>query len=182
MRKGRSKNETLTQIESNIFGIDVHPLAVLIARTNFLLACAPLLPARKGPFHVPVYLGDSLMYRSLAGTMEIPDIEIRVDDKTTLWFPESLRHDPSMLDEVISKMVYWADQGTSGERGFQADLTKWGLSKQDQNGLTRQDRESSLVVFRMPLCGAWIRPASPACNIRRGHGALPGQPILDTAL
>lgn len=131
---GWSQRKILRHIEKNVFGVDVHPLAVLIARANFLLACAPLLGARKGPFHVPVYLGDSLMYRSLIGTLEIPDIEIAADGKT-LWFPERLIHDPAGLDEVIDAIVYWATQGEVGKKGFLADLSKRGFDEKERNGL-----------------------------------------------
>lgn len=132
--KGWPKGKILRHVEQSLFGVDVHPLAVLIARSNYLLACAPLLAARKGPFRIPVYLGDSLMYRSLVGTMEIPDIEIAADGKN-LWFPERLRHDPSALDDVINKMVYWAGQGAVGEQGFKAELSKGGFDTREREGL-----------------------------------------------
>lgn len=45
----------------NIVGFDLNPLAVLTARTNYLLAVADLLTYAKGPIEIPVYLADSLL-------------------------------------------------------------------------------------------------------------------------
>ncbi|WP_460124537.1 Eco57I restriction-modification methylase domain-containing protein [Stetteria hydrogenophila] len=48
----------------NVVGFDLNPLAVLAARTNYLLAIADLLPYVKGPIEIPVYLADSLLVES----------------------------------------------------------------------------------------------------------------------
>ena len=40
-------------------GMDIHPVAVIIARVTYLLALAPALATRKGALSIPVYLGDS---------------------------------------------------------------------------------------------------------------------------
>jgi type II restriction/modification system DNA methylase subunit YeeA len=46
---------------TNVVGYDLNPLAVLTARTNYLLAVADLLAHAKGPVELPVYLSDSIM-------------------------------------------------------------------------------------------------------------------------
>jgi len=45
----------------NVVGFDLNPLAVLTARTNYLLAIADLLTYAKGPIEIPIYLTDSLL-------------------------------------------------------------------------------------------------------------------------
>ena len=45
----------------NVVGFDLNPLAVLAARTNFLLAVADLFPYVKGSIEIPIYLADSLL-------------------------------------------------------------------------------------------------------------------------
>jgi len=55
----------------NVVGFDLNPLAVLAARTNYLLAVADLLPYVKGSIEIPVYLADSLLVETrttLTGT------------------------------------------------------------------------------------------------------------------
>jgi type II restriction/modification system DNA methylase subunit YeeA len=69
----------------NVVGYDLNPLAVLTARTNYLLAIADLLPYARGPVEIPVYLADSIMVerrtslvgnvyvlRTSAGEFEVP--------------------------------------------------------------------------------------------------------------
>jgi len=51
----------LELILSNIIGFDLNPLAVIAARTNYLLALGDLLKARKGDIDIPVYQTDSVL-------------------------------------------------------------------------------------------------------------------------
>ncbi|GFP43752.1 hypothetical protein HKBW3C_02882, partial [Candidatus Hakubella thermalkaliphila] len=49
------------KILANVVGFDLNPLAVISARTNYLLALGDLLQHRKGEVNIPVYLCDSIM-------------------------------------------------------------------------------------------------------------------------
>jgi SAM-dependent methyltransferase len=51
----------LEQILQNVVGFDLNPLAVISARTNYLLALGDLLPYRQGEISIPVYLADSIL-------------------------------------------------------------------------------------------------------------------------
>jgi len=54
--------DALELILSNVVGIDLNPLAVIAARTNYLLALGDLLEARgEHGVEIPVYLADSIM-------------------------------------------------------------------------------------------------------------------------
>ncbi|HBY98372.1 MAG TPA: hypothetical protein DEP84_31260 [Chloroflexi bacterium] len=53
--------QVLEQILANIVGFDLNPLAVISARTNYLLALGDLLPHRRGEISIPVYLADSIL-------------------------------------------------------------------------------------------------------------------------
>jgi type I restriction-modification system DNA methylase subunit len=44
----------LKNISSNVIGIDIHPFAVAMARVNYILGIADLLPASE-PVSIPVY-------------------------------------------------------------------------------------------------------------------------------
>lgn len=54
-------------IVEGVVGFDLNPLAVIAARTNYLLACGDLIRAI-APFHIPVYLCDSITAPSLTST------------------------------------------------------------------------------------------------------------------
>lgn len=54
-----SRQELLEHILSSVVGIDINPVAVVIARANYLIALRDLLPAR-GVVRVPVYLANAV--------------------------------------------------------------------------------------------------------------------------
>jgi len=54
-------DNVIDYILNNVVGFDLNPLAVLTARTNYLLSVADLLPYKKGIVEIPVYLADSIM-------------------------------------------------------------------------------------------------------------------------
>lgn len=81
-------------ILKNVVGVDLNPLAVLAARTNYLLAIADLIKYAKGPIEIPIYLADSLLVetestllgpvyviRTSVGNFEIP---VSIVEKKTL--------------------------------------------------------------------------------------------------
>lgn len=58
-KRGLSAAETAESVVSGIVGFDLNPLAVIAARTNYLLAAGELVRAI-APFRIPVYLCDSI--------------------------------------------------------------------------------------------------------------------------
>lgn len=53
--------EVLEMVLNNVVGYDLNPLAVISARTNYLLALGDLLEHRKGDITIPVYMCDSIL-------------------------------------------------------------------------------------------------------------------------
>ncbi len=73
--KGIDPAETLQQITKNIMGFDLNPLAVISARTNYLLAVVDLLRYKKGEMTIPIYLCDSINPPSAKHREELFDAE-----------------------------------------------------------------------------------------------------------
>lgn len=86
--------ETLTLITKNIVGFDLNPLAVISARTNYLLAIADLLKHKKGELTIPIYLCDSINPPSAKHQDELFDQEAghyQISTSVGLFrFPEAL--------------------------------------------------------------------------------------------
>ncbi len=57
---GMRPSRRAAEATAYIAGIDIHPVAVIIARVTYLLALAPALMRRQGGLSIPVYLGDLL--------------------------------------------------------------------------------------------------------------------------
>ena len=56
--------EALSGLTDHVLGIDLHPVAVALARVTYLLAIGRerLTDPTRGPINVPVYLGDSVQW------------------------------------------------------------------------------------------------------------------------
>jgi hypothetical protein len=63
------EHEALEKILANVVGFDLNPLAVISARTNYLLALGDLIQHRLGEISIPVYLADSIMTPSTGQTL-----------------------------------------------------------------------------------------------------------------
>ena len=87
--------EILTRLLVSVVGIDVHPVAVHLARAAWVLAARRVITDAKvsASIPIPVYLGDSLQLRFRAGDMfaecEVT-IQVRDENNTELVFPISL--------------------------------------------------------------------------------------------
>jgi methylase of polypeptide subunit release factors len=100
-----NKKETLEHITGNVVGIDIHPLAVITAKTNYLLALGDLLRKRgKKRVQIPVYLADSIhppeekIQHSLL--TPVPSYHTKLSEKN-VFIPDTIIQDPSIYDQVI---------------------------------------------------------------------------------
>jgi len=106
--------DTLEHILKSVVGVDIHPLAVIIAKTNYMLALGGLLKKRKDKINIPVYLSDTLKLPQLKKEVPLgmPFIEsycIKIDGKS-IHFPEKLVKNPTLCDEAINAINDYAVQ------------------------------------------------------------------------
>ena len=105
--------EVLEWLRFSVSGIDVHPVAVHLARAAWVLAAQPAIQAAvKDGFAanvtVPVYLGDALQLRFRAGDMFAEhDVTVQVEDEenTALVFPVSLVDRAETFDALMSDVA-----------------------------------------------------------------------------
>ena len=128
-KKKLSTKATILSVIEKIAGIDVHPVAIIFARTTYLLALLPALQQEDRPstLTVPVYLGDALQWNARE-FMSMRDLEIIVpaqgeaarrggqtsgeeDDskRVILRFPSSLASEPGRFDAVLDAMLKLAE-------------------------------------------------------------------------
>jgi len=148
-----------------VAGLDIHPVAVIIARVTYLLALAPALSGRAGALSIPVFLGDS-MQLSISQVMTGKELVIRVPPppagegksgeedakgREQLDFPDTFCRDPGLFDKAIERMRTSSLAGLNREQveaalireteqHYKADLT-------EEQRLAIQDLGKTYVTF-----------------------------------
>lgn len=115
-QKGMTTEDAVKLACQQVFGIDVHPVAVQIARVTFLLAIGQeRLKHRPASLNIPVYMGDSLQWNT-RGFLAERDVLIEVPDSPELLeFPFEVTRDPALFDTVIERMLDLSKQDTPAE-------------------------------------------------------------------
>lgn len=103
---GLSVRDGVERAAGQVYGVDVHPVAVQIARVTFLLAIGEERLRQRPPnLAIPVYLGDSLQWNT-RGFLAEREVLIEVPDGGPLLeFPFEVAGDPARFDEVIARML-----------------------------------------------------------------------------
>lgn len=118
-RLGNSQ-ATLHHILDAVCGSDIHPLAVIIAKTNYILALGDLLQKRSKGVAIPVYLADTLrlpVYRNQSKIVigedgfeqQLAGYEIKLEGRA-VHLPQELIEKPSLYDQSIEQAKDFALQ------------------------------------------------------------------------
>ena len=105
--------ETLDRLRESVVGIDVHPVAVHLARAAWMLAAQPAIQAAAKDgvatnVTVPIYLGDALQLRFRNRDMFAQhDVTVQVEDEqnTSLVFPVSLVEQAETFDALMGDVA-----------------------------------------------------------------------------
>ena len=111
--------DVLERLRTAVAGIDVHPVAVHLARSAWVLAAQPAIQAAvdhglAADITVPVYLGDALQLRFHTGDMFAEhDVTIPVEDErnTELVFPVSLVERAETFDALMGDVAEAIESG-----------------------------------------------------------------------
>ena len=111
----------LTGLADRVLGVDLHPVAVALARVTYLLAIgrSRLQHPERGPVRIPVYLGDSLQWRQRIDLLSHGHLVIPVDDRADLFalelkFPDRLLDDVGSFDGLVAELADAASQHRTG--------------------------------------------------------------------
>lgn len=119
---GLSVPETLAGVSSHVLGMDLHPVAVTLARVTYVLALGRerLVDPDREEIQIPVYLGDSMQWQQrrlelwTAGHLVIQVDEDKKLFTSELKFPESLLEDSRRFDELVEDLATRASKRTPG--------------------------------------------------------------------
>ena len=126
---GLSKTETLKKLQENIIGIDIHPVAVQLAKATWVMASAHTIQTARtenpnaGATTAPIYLGDSMQLRYDTGTLsasqsiELETREILPGQTAPITFsiPKELASQQAGIDQLISAIATAIHEGRDPE-------------------------------------------------------------------
>jgi hypothetical protein len=141
---GVATADALAELPSHVAGVDLHPVAVVLAQVTYLLAVGiERLAERQGPFSVPVYLGDSMRWEDpSSGAAQLfqttEDVVVHTTDGGTLFatelrFPASVVGRPD-FGSLVSEMTEKAAGRPSGSAhpSISGVLAKYVIGAREQ--------------------------------------------------
>lgn len=148
---GMSNGDAISGVTSHVTGMDVHPVAVTIARVTYLLALGVerLTADDRGPLVVPVYLGDSLQWEQQADifaseeqlTIATSGADL-VEAGAALFhddlvFPKSVLQDAANFDRLVNAMSDKASDTSNrtSKTVISPTLHQFGIPEQDTDVL-----------------------------------------------
>lgn len=117
---GWNNTTILKHVQEHVFGLDIHPVSVVLARVTYLLALGGRLGESRGAVWVPIHLGDSIQwYQPADHEQDIIKIDTDGSDLTlqqpaetplfdigrVLAFPLATFTDPGDFDRLVSTMT-----------------------------------------------------------------------------
>jgi hypothetical protein len=143
---GMSTSDMLSGVSTAIYGMDLHPVAVTLARVTYLLAIGPdlLRSPDRGPIFIPVYLGDSIQWGGQSTNLwNSGDLVVQVEDtaelvKTELRFPDRLLEDARTFDGLVEEMAQLAASRMVGSRppSLSAVFQRLGVGVEGRDKIT----------------------------------------------
>ncbi|MFG1374243.1 N-6 DNA methylase [Xanthobacter oligotrophicus] len=119
---GMAIPEQIKGVTRHVIGMDLHPVAVTLARVTYLLAIGRdrLVHPDRRTIQIPVYLGDSLQWQEQSLDLwSAGNLTIRADDSRELFdselrFPDALLDDAARFDELVNELANRAARRRSG--------------------------------------------------------------------
>ncbi len=102
-RAGWSAARRVKACEAQVRGLDVHPVAVIIARVTWLLALGADIQDRGGDVHVPVFLGDALQW-NISDVGDTREVRVAVPGEQPLRIPAGFAEDQSRLEGGVQAL------------------------------------------------------------------------------
>jgi len=159
---GVDADHAVQQATEHVVGIDVHPVAVTLARVTYLLALGRdnINSANRKDLTIPVYLGDSIQWRQEADIFSSKAVRVRTDEADLagvggpftldLLFPRSVLENATEFDYLVSDMADKAlvTEPSSGGKAVVPILKKRGIAADSADGKMLAETFSNLCTLR----------------------------------
>jgi type II restriction/modification system DNA methylase subunit YeeA len=120
-------------ILENVVGYDLNPLAVLTARTNYLLAIADLIQhSRLGSIEIPIYLADSIMIETKAEITEKYYILRTAVGEFKI--PVNIAQNTDLLRKILDEIKMCLENGCTPKE-FEFRISPYNLNSSEKKSL-----------------------------------------------
>ena len=140
---GHKIEQLLTDVTRHVVGMDLHPVAVTLARVTYLLAIGreKLINPKRGNIQIPVYLGDSVQWREQnvdlfsAGNLVIQTEEQQTLFNSELCFPDALLDNAAKFDRLVNQLADLSAKrkANSAAPSLKALFSRLAISKEHQD-------------------------------------------------
>ena len=137
---GIPNGDAVVGVAKSVYGVDVHPVAVTLARVTYLLAIGTerLAAPDRGPLRIPVFLGDALQWGQRGDIFASETLNVSTGDGAHLFadqlrFPQALLNDADRFDSLVTDLAEMATTREPSSRPtlFGSITTRHGLSSND---------------------------------------------------
>ena len=146
---GMPNGDAVAGVSAHVFGVDVHPVAVTLARVTYLLAIGSerLAAPDRRRLRVPVFLGDSMQWGQRGDIFASETLNVSTDDGNEMFadqlrFPQRLLDDVDTFDALVADL---AESATNRERGKQTPSIS-PIAK--RHGLSGADLKTVEATFK----------------------------------
>lgn len=110
--QGKRGNKLIKTVLDSIIGIDVHPVAALMAKANVLLALSSDLPNYPANIYLRIYLADTLI---TGEDTRKKALVVNVGERDQFYIPLDTLEKGRDLDSLVDRMSQFAKRGAASE-------------------------------------------------------------------
>ncbi|MBI3125956.1 MAG: N-6 DNA methylase [Ignavibacteriales bacterium] len=136
---------SVEEINASIYGIDIHPLSVQIAKTNMLLALGKDVVNARTPVHINVILANTLLAPDGVDDLFGNQFKMQID-KDTLELSSKILNDVKIFDEALELAEELAEQ-TYNKKKATEETFETILRRQVRGGFDKQVIESFYKIY-----------------------------------
>jgi methylase of polypeptide subunit release factors len=158
-RRRQPPRRTLELILSNVIGFDLNPLAVIAARTNYLIALGDLMKHAQGDVDIPIYQADSVLAPSQGSDLFEGDVYPLRTTVGTFRIPARFA-DRGRMDALANALDESVETGIS-EDAFVAQVSKSAKLEPEERKSVSTDLKALYSQLRglheQGVNGVWAR-------------------------
>ena len=143
----------LAACADGVRGLDVHPVAVTLARVTWLLALGGLIEERAAKLTVPVFLGDAMQW-NLRRTIDSVDVVVEVPDGQPLHIPAGFAENQVVFERGLDTLNQGLLEGLAPEAVGRALRRIEGADPADADALAATFRDLQ-ALYRAGRNGIW---------------------------